>query len=185
VHVANNLYTSTVSNYLVGAGDAADELIESNVATYLSAKPIETSFSSTINFKAILARNNVGASGFNVTKNTAFTPPYQMPIDPTSNLEASLKSCAGATLPDPRTVTGIEEEALVDHIMAVPNPFVNELKIETPIGYTYSILDLQGRLVHESDGTNLVNTAGFASGLYVAILYKEGVRMKTLKLQKL
>jgi pectate lyase len=187
VHVANNLYTSDSSLYLVGPGDMADVLVEYNVMKFLPAVPIYTAFAPVVNYTAVLSRGNVGIPGANQVHGTAFVPPYQMPIDSTIDLEASLRSCAGATLPDPRTVTGIEEEELVaDHLLAIPNPFSNELRVEVPLGCTYLIMDMQGRLVvPETEGSSILQTSHFPSGIYLALLYKDGVRTKTVKLQKM
>ena len=55
-------------------------------------------------YTAITARDNLftGTSGNTSGDGTAFDPPYTMPVDPASEVEARVRACAGATLGDPR-----------------------------------------------------------------------------------
>ena len=185
VHIANNLYTSTSSTYIAGAGDSANILVEGNIMKYLVSTPIETSFNGVTNYSAILARNNIGATGFNQVKNTAFVPPYQMPVEPTANLEATIRNCAGATLKDPTIINGLNESSL-ESLVVTPNPFTNEINMVIPEGYTYFVTDLQGRiLISGNENVKSYNTAHFQSGMYFLTLNKDGMKVKTIKMQKL
>ncbi len=102
IQVANNLFTSTIASYAVGAGMSGNVRVEGNIFKSSTTTPIETTFNGTTNYTAILGINNVGPSGANQTHGTAFTPPYSLTIDATTNLETTLRQSAGATLPDPR-----------------------------------------------------------------------------------
>jgi pectate lyase len=111
VHVANNLFNSSAASHCVRAGIEADLLIEGNAFIGVG-KPIDLYED---NFKAVTARNNLftNTSGNTAGKNTAFTPPYTLTLDPASAVEAKIKgqasgfSAAGATLPDPRITTAV------------------------------------------------------------------------------
>lgn len=103
VHMVNNLFNSDVDNYCIRAGFEADILAEGNVFIGQS-RPIDE-FDN--DYTAILSRNNIGAS--NLTRGTAFTPPYTIDINDASNVQALVESCAGATLNAPNgcsTCTG-------------------------------------------------------------------------------
>ncbi|MBO9699967.1 MAG: T9SS type A sorting domain-containing protein [Sporocytophaga sp.] len=102
IHLANNLFNSTVSNSCIRAGYKADLLIESNVFIGVN-KPIDLYEN---DFTAVTARNNIftNTSGNTAGKNTSFTPPYSLTIAAASNVQGLVTntSCgAGATLDGP------------------------------------------------------------------------------------
>lgn len=102
IHLANNLFNSTVSNSCIRAGYKADLLIESNVFIGVN-KPIDLYEN---DFTAVTARNNIftNTSGNTAGKNTSFTPPYSLTIATASNVQSLVTntSCgAGATLDGP------------------------------------------------------------------------------------
>lgn len=104
VHVANNLYTSTNSNYCARAGFESNMLVEGNVFK-TTANSVDVEATAT----AVIARNNCGGTGANKTHNagSAFKPPYTMPIEACgASLEAEIREWTGATLCDPRKPCG-------------------------------------------------------------------------------
>ena len=96
VHLVNNYYSSSVANQGVRAGFEADIRVEGNYFISGYSKPIDE-FDK--DYTAIYAKNNTGAS--DMTKNTAFTPPYTIDIASASSIVTPIKNCAGATLSSP------------------------------------------------------------------------------------
>ncbi|MBL6447703.1 hypothetical protein JMN32_15400 [Fulvivirga sp. 29W222] len=95
VHMANNLFSSSVSNHCIRAGYKADILAEGNYFDN-QQKPIDL-FDG--DYTAVYASNNSGAS--NIENGTVFVPPYTLTIATPDNIITPIKSCAGATLSDP------------------------------------------------------------------------------------
>jgi pectate lyase len=185
VHVANNLYTSTTSNYIVGVGFEADMLVEGNIMK-TAAKPYQF-FLMAGNFTGLKTRNNQGPDSVNFYSGSAFVPPYALTIDnPTANLEQTLRQCAGATLPDPIT-TGIEENELNQKAEVYPNPFSDQLQVEALVGASCVLRDAQGNMVLEAtDILQPIQTSHLPVGLYFITLNGLGIRQtyKLLKVKK-
>ncbi len=101
VHVVNNLFDSPQASHCVRAGLEANILVESNVFRGV-AKPIDLYEN---NFTAVTQRNNlfIGTSGNASGSGTSFVPPYSLTIAAASGIEVPIKTCAGATLPNPRS----------------------------------------------------------------------------------
>jgi len=99
VHIANNYFNSTVSSSCVMAGFEADLLVEGNVFEKVNT-PIDFMNNT---FTAVTARNNTftGVSGNTSGRGTAFTPPYNLTVAGPATIVNPIKSCAGATLPNP------------------------------------------------------------------------------------
>jgi pectate lyase len=93
VHMVNNYFSSTVANQGIRAGFKADILAEGNFFISGYKLPVDE-FNK--DYTAILSRNNSGAS--NLTKNTAFTPPYTLTIANAADIVTPIKNCAGAKL---------------------------------------------------------------------------------------
>jgi pectate lyase len=95
LHMVNNLFSSTVSNHCIRAGFKADVLA---VGNYFDNQklPIDEYEN---NYTAIRAYNNYGAS--EITKNTAFTPPYSITVANPASIVSPIKTCAGAKLTSP------------------------------------------------------------------------------------
>lgn len=96
VHMVNNYFSSSVANQGIRAGFEADILAEGNFFIPGYAKPIDE-FDG--DYTAILSRNNTGAA--NLTKGTAFTPPYSIAVAASNNIVTPITTCAGAKLPSP------------------------------------------------------------------------------------
>ncbi|MBN1759179.1 MAG: hypothetical protein JW863_12715 [Chitinispirillaceae bacterium] len=92
LHMVNNLFNSSVSNHCIRAGYKANILAVGNSFDN-QKKPIDEYDG---DYTAIRAYNNSGAS--DVTKNSAFTPPYSIDIASPSTIVNPIKSCAGAKL---------------------------------------------------------------------------------------
>lgn len=92
IHLANNLFSSSVANNCIRAGFKADILAEGN---YFDKQklPIDE-FDK--NYTAIKAVNNYGAA--DMTKGTAFKPEYTLDISMAADIVAPIKACAGAKL---------------------------------------------------------------------------------------
>jgi pectate lyase len=114
LHMANNLFTSTVSNTCIRAGYKADILAQGN---YFDKQklPIDE-FDK--NYTAIKAVNNYGQA--DMTKNTAFTPPYTLTIANAADIVDPIKNCAGATMSSPTgcsTCGNAEYERVITDIL--------------------------------------------------------------------
>ena len=99
IHVVNNLFSSGNSNYCVRAGVEADILVEANAFVGVN-DPLDI-YDSNVN---VTMKDNLfsGCSGNTSGQGTSFTPPYTMPVADASTVESAVRSCAGATLGDPR-----------------------------------------------------------------------------------
>jgi pectate lyase len=102
IHLANNLFNSSVSNSCIRAGYKADLFIESNV--FIGVKnPIDL-FNN--DFTAVTEKNNIftNTSGGKSGSGTSFTPPYSLTIMATSTVQSLVTNTAcgsGATLDSP------------------------------------------------------------------------------------
>jgi pectate lyase len=98
VHVFNNLYTSTVSNYCIGVGVGANLRTENNV--FVAGKtPINTTGYSDAT-SAIRSTGNVYPAGFSaadLNASNVFDPAssYTYKVDDTAGLQAAIESGAG------------------------------------------------------------------------------------------
>lgn len=97
VHVVNNLYTSTATNYVCGPGVDIQMLIENNnmKTTGTAVKPFTGTPA-----PAYRTVGNIGtASGLTASAGTVFTPPYTLSGKmAASEVEARIKPVAGNTL---------------------------------------------------------------------------------------
>ncbi|HLP41633.1 MAG TPA: polysaccharide lyase family 1 protein [Fibrobacteria bacterium] len=111
VHVANNLFTSSVASHCVRAGIEADLLVEGNAFIGVQ-KPIDL-FEN--NFKAMTVRDNIftNVSGNTAGQGISFQSPYALALDAARDVESKVKGeaqgshGAGATLPDPQLPTAL------------------------------------------------------------------------------
>jgi pectate lyase len=92
LHMVNNLFSSSVSNHCIRAGYKANILAVGNYFDN-QKKPVDEYNG---DYTAIRAYNNSGAS--DITKNSAFTPPYMLEVASPASIINPIKSCAGAKL---------------------------------------------------------------------------------------
>lgn len=131
LHMANNLFTSSVSNHCIRAGYKADVLAEGN---YFDNQKLPIDLYNN-DFTAVKGINNFGAS--NVNQGIVFIPPYVILVDAPTNIVTPIKTCAGAKLTGSTfsspccNQTSIEVPSVVgtDRILVNPNPFVNTATI--------------------------------------------------------
>lgn len=99
VHLLNNYFNSSVSNYCIYAGYKADLLIEANYFENVK-NPIRLE---TGNFTAAQSVNNTfsGATGTMVGSGTAFTPPYTINKIASQDVKQTVMAGAGAVLLQP------------------------------------------------------------------------------------
>jgi len=99
VHLLNNYFNSSVSNYCIYAGFKADLLIESNYFENVK-NPIRLE---TGNFTAAQSVDNTfsAASGTMVGSGTAFTPPYTINKIASQDVKQTVMAGAGAVLLQP------------------------------------------------------------------------------------
>ncbi len=99
VHLVNNYFNSSVSNYCIYAGYKANLLIESNYFEGVK-NPIRLE---TGNFTAAQSVDNtcVGTSGTAVGSGTAFTPPYSLTKIASQDVKQTVIAGAGAVLLQP------------------------------------------------------------------------------------
>lgn len=95
IHIVNTLFSSKVANNCIRAGYKANILA---VGNYFDNQklPIDEYEG---DYTAIRVYNNFGAS--DITKKTAFTPPYNITIANPSTIVTPIKTCAGAKLNSP------------------------------------------------------------------------------------
>ncbi|SKC83823.1 Listeria/Bacterioides repeat-containing protein/gliding motility-associated C-terminal domain-containing protein [Ohtaekwangia koreensis] len=96
VHIANNLFNSTVAAQCIQAGFEADLLVESNVFENVN-RPIDLMDN---NFTAVTEKNNkfLSTTGNKAGSGTAFTPPYTLDVTLVDNVKDTVITNAGATL---------------------------------------------------------------------------------------
>jgi Pectate lyase len=99
VHLVNNYFNSSVSNYCIYAGYKADLLIEGNYFDGVK-NPIRLE---TGNFTAAQSVDNtfVGTTGTAVGSGTAFTPPYSLTKIASQDVKQTVMAGAGAVLLQP------------------------------------------------------------------------------------
>jgi pectate lyase len=97
VHVVNNLYTSTATNYACGPGVDIQMLIENNAFKNAGTAIKEFTGTPAAAWKSV---GNIGtAKDISTNKGTVFTPPYTLSQKmPASEVEAKVRPAAGNTL---------------------------------------------------------------------------------------
>jgi pectate lyase len=149
VHVMNNLYTSSATNYICGPGVDIQMLIENNAmkTSGTAIKPFDGSPAPA--WKSI---GNIGtAKDMATNQGSVFSPPYAMTLKmAAADVDAKVRPAAGNTLTLAVTTGGIGQERLpaADHGR---KPFVSTSSEgwrlhnpgPTPLGY--ELLNAQGR----------------------------------------
>jgi pectate lyase len=92
IHVLNNLFTASGNSYCTNSGQDAKLLVENNVYSGV-AGPLQVTENGQLRSVGNVFMNTSGNTNVNV--GSAFTPPYQYTADPTSGLEAAIRSGAG------------------------------------------------------------------------------------------
>jgi pectate lyase len=94
LHIVNNYFNSTVSNYCIGAGLEANILAEGNVFERVD-EPIRFIAN---NFTAVTQRNNIFTSttGNTAGSGTAFKPPYSLTVVSPATAKSSITGSGGA-----------------------------------------------------------------------------------------
>ncbi len=159
VHLVNNYFNSSVSNYCIYAGYKADLLIESNYFEGVK-NPIRLE---TGNFTAAQSVSNtfVGTSGTAVGSGTAFTPPYTLAKIPSQDVKQAVTSGAGAVLLQPTDclLLGTQESAAkrLSNAVFFPNPANDQINL---------------KLSSENNGKPLIITVTDLSGKSEGLVYK-------------
>jgi pectate lyase len=91
IHVLNNLYTSTGNSYCTNAGQDAKLLVENNVYIGVNS-PLQVANNGTLRSVGNVFTMTTGTM---TTSGMGFTPTYVYTADPTSGLEAAIRSGAG------------------------------------------------------------------------------------------
>lgn len=159
VHLVNNYFNSSVSNYCIYAGYKADLLIESNYFEGVK-NPIRLE---TGNFTAAQSVSNtfVGTSGTAVGSGTAFTPPYTLAKIPSQDVKQAVTSGAGAVLLQPTDclLLGTEESPAkrLSNAVFFPNPANDQINL---------------KLSSENNGKPVIITVTDLSGKSEGLVYK-------------
>jgi pectate lyase len=90
IHVFNNLFTAVGNSYCTNAGFEAKLLVENNVYIGVN-RPLDVS-SGDMRAEGNVFQNTTGSSA---ASGVGFTPPYEYELDPTTDLEAAIRSGAG------------------------------------------------------------------------------------------
>lgn len=166
IHLVNNLYSSSVSNYCIRAGYMADILGEGNYFDNQS-KPVDL-YKGT--YTAVKMVNNYGLSDIN--KGTAFTPPYSITVASATSIVNPIKSCAGATLSDPTGCSACSTSSSGNQppIVSITSPTANQAFSTAPanITITANASDPDGAVskVEFYNGSTLLGTVTSAPYTY-------------------
>jgi len=171
VHLVNNYFNSSVSNYCIYAGYKADLLIESNYFENVK-NPIRLE---TGNFTAAQSVGNtfVGTSGTAVGSGTAFTPPYSLNKISSQEVKQTVMSGAGAILLQPTDCLFLAADEVksksISDALFYPNPASENIFFKVfskdnnqPVKIT--VTDISGKaegVVYEGDltkGNNNINS---------------------------
>lgn len=170
VHLLNNYFNSSVSNYCIYAGYQADLLIESNYFEGVK-NPIRLE---TGNFTAAQLVDNtfVGTSGTATGSGTAFTPPYSINKIASQDVKQTVMTGAGAVLLQPTdcvflSTNEINSKSKSDFLF-YPNPASEQIFLKAFSGNSQSIkinvTDISGKsegTIYQgnlSKGNNTVNS---------------------------
>lgn len=170
VHLLNNYFNSSVSNYCIYAGYQADLLIESNYFEGVK-NPIRLE---TGNFTAAQLVDNtfVGTSGTATGSGTAFTPPYSINKIASQDVKQTVMAGAGAVLLQPTdcvflSTNEINSKSKSDFLF-YPNPASEQIFLKAFSGNSQSIkinvTDISGKsegTIYQgnlSKGNNTVNS---------------------------
>lgn len=131
LHMVNNLFTSSVANNCIRAGFKADILA---VGNYFDNQklPIDEYKD---DYTAIKAYNNFGAS--DMTKKSAFSPPYTLAVAAPTTIVTPIKSCAGAKLTAPNGCSSCGGPTNEPPQVAITTP-ANNTSFEAPAPVTLS-----------------------------------------------
>jgi len=175
LHMVNNLFSSPVSNHCIRAGYKADVLA---VGNYFDNQklPIDEYNG---DYTAIKGYNNFGAS--DITKKTAFTPPYTLAVASPASIVTPIKSCAGAKLTSPTGCSscggGVYVSPTVTPAATINNTgFIttgNALVFhETPFSSAHSqqpvsIINLLGKTIATREFAPAIDISRLENGVYL------------------
>ncbi len=132
VHLLNNYFNSSVSNYCIYAGYKADLLIEKNYFENVK-NPIRLE---TGNFIAAQSVDNIfsGVSGTMIGSGAAFTPPYAIDKIATQDVKQTVMTGAGAVLLQPTDCLfmATDEVSSKNNSMSLfyPNPASEQISLK-------------------------------------------------------
>lgn len=183
VHLLNNYYNSSVSNYCIYAGYKADLLIENNYFDGVK-NPIRLE---TGTFTAAQSVNNVfsGTSGTATGSGTAFTPPYTYTAIPALDVKQTVISGSGAVLLQPTDCVFLANNEVVKKSISAasffPNPASENISFkvfsnENNNSVTINVVDFSGK----SEGTVYQGTLSKGNNVIDAIPLKnlgKGVKL--------
>lgn len=176
IHLLNNYFSSSVSNYCIYAGYKADMLIESNYFENVK-NPIRLE---TGNFTAAQSIDNifVGTSGTSVGSGTAFTPPYSIDKISSSDVKQTVVRGAGAVLLQPTdcVLLASQEVSPVSNskFLLFPNPASEEISLKA-----FSQNDKPVRIV-------VTDITGKSEGvIYEGKLKKDNSQVTSISIKKL
>lgn len=171
VHLLNNYFNSSVSNYCIYAGYKADLLIEGNYFENVK-NPIRLE---TGNFTAVQLVSNTfsGATGTMTGSGTAFTPPYTINKIASTDVKQTVMAGAGAVLLQPTDclflATGEVNSKLSSATTFYPNPASEQISLkvfskENNKAFQVRVMDMSGKsegVVYNgtlSKGDNTINS---------------------------
>lgn len=155
LHMVNCLFSSSVSNNCIRAGYKADVHA---VGNYFDKQkvPIDEYDG---DYTAIRAYNNYGAS--DITKKTAFTPPYTITVAKPETIVTPVKTCAGAKLTLPGGCSSCGGPVNESPSVTITSP-ANNTVLDTPASIVISAnaSDKDGTIskVEFFDGTTLLGS---------------------------
>lgn len=171
VHLINNYFNSSVSNYCIYAGYKADLLIEGNYFENVK-NPIRLE---TGKFTAAQSVDNtfVGTSGTAVGSGTAFTPPYTLTKIASQDVKQTVMSGAGAVLLQPTDCLFLATNEAVSKSISnasfYPNPASENISFKVfsdsnNRSVTINVIDFSGKsegVIYKgtlSKGNNTINS---------------------------
>ena len=131
VHLLNNYFNSSVSNYCIYAGFKADLLIEGNYFENVK-NPIRLE-TGTFTAAQLVSNTFSGASGTMVGSGTAFTPPYTIDKIASTDVKQTVMAGAGAVLLQPTDcfffATGEVSSKINSAASFYPNPASEKISL--------------------------------------------------------
>ncbi len=188
---AGETYEITVSGTdgdasLMGFELTAEDDMGNKVGTFTLTETDRTKFT---NANKAVTHTSAGTavSGGKATWSVSWTAPDPAPENVIFNAAFNAANGNGGTSGDVIHISeaaysqyhvGIAENLLAEKVSLYPNPAIENLNISAPEGTSYTIVDLNGRIIENSTvftSVVSINVADYENGLYMVKFTSEGI----------
>jgi hypothetical protein len=84
------------------------------------------------------------------------------------------------------SIAGTPVVAAAGEIKLYPNPAANVVYISAPVAVNVQLMSVEGKLLQEVANATSISLEGYASGVYIAVIYdRNGLRLKEERITKL